>query len=74
MRQGIVKITPMLISEALGFPVDWRIESISMNATEDYVTVIISGEDFPEKENGTIKECQLIVHVKQTSFEVKEIK
>ena len=74
MKKGKVKIAPVLIADALKFPVDWKIKSIQMKEGDSYATAIISGFDFPEvPENGDPVECMLIVHVEQRRFEVKEI-
>jgi len=79
MRKGRIKITNSLIADALGFPNDWEIEDISQS-TDKYGTkyvgesvMLISGADFPETNNrGDAEDCQLIVHEKQRTFEVKK--
>jgi hypothetical protein len=76
MRKGIVKISPQLFMDALGFPPDWEIESMSFRNCDGYITAVIGGSGFPEVTNiegAHIRECRIIVHDKQQTFEVKAI-
>lgn len=78
MRKGFVRITLKLIEDALKFPSDWKIESMS-TVIENGLPIIhsiISGNDFPEESNiegVPIKECRIIVHKEQLTYEVKEL-
>ena len=77
MRKGLVRITPHVIKEALRFPFDWKIESMNTVIKNGHpiIEAIISGKDFPEEpelEGVQIKECELIVHAEQLTYEVKE--
>jgi len=77
MRKGVVKISPILICEALQFPADWKIEGIHMDKFDSYATAVISGPDFPEVLE--IKECKIICHQEpekpaKRSYEVEEVK
>jgi hypothetical protein len=74
MKKGLVKITPQLICSAIGFPPDWKIESILMNENDEYATAVISGSEFPEEENGKTKECVVVCHKESIRFEVQEVK
>lgn len=71
MKMGIVKITPILIKDALGFPADWKIESMRMNFNDNCITAVISGSDFPETAIDEIKECEVVIHKENIRFEVK---
>ncbi|OPY74926.1 MAG: hypothetical protein A4E65_03703 [Syntrophorhabdus sp. PtaU1.Bin153] len=73
MKAGRVKISPDLIVEGLKLPSDWRIESIEMKPGESSATAIISGSDFPEIENGEVKDCRITVHVEYRRHEVEAI-
>jgi len=75
MGIGKVKISPLIIKQALNFPYDWEIEKMFFDQSKNYIDVTISGHDFPElTKEGKIKECQLIIHTKELIYEVKEIK
>lgn len=76
MKKGIVLISPRLIKDILGFPVDWEIESMSFKNCDDNIIAVISGKDFPETtgiEGADIKHCKIIIHEKQRTFEIKEV-
>ncbi len=72
MKKGFVRISPQFIADALHFPIDWNIETMSMQDGDTDIKVLISGSDFPETNGGSIKECEIIVHRKETTLEVKE--
>jgi hypothetical protein len=74
MRQGFVKITPELITEALNFPVGWKIENMTFDQRENIIVALISGADFPESSGCNIKDCHIICHKEAIRFEVEEIK
>jgi len=76
MKKGIVRISPQLFKDALDFPADWEIESMSFKNCDDSIIAVISGSDFPETtgvEGANIKECIILVHEKKRTFEVKEV-
>ncbi len=78
MGKGIVRITNDLIKQALNFPMDWEIESISQafgdygNKRNGESVMLISGDAFPETNNrGDAEDCELIVHQAISTVEVK---
>ena len=75
MRKGRIRITNSLISDALGFPVDWEIEEIIPSGIrEGESLMVVSGSDFPnETELGEIEDVRLIVHKESVKFEVEKI-
>lgn len=79
MRQGRIRMSTKLITDALQFPPDWQIESMSFNKNDPlnpYIDAVISGSDFPETtdiEGAEIKDCQVIIHKENLKFEVKEL-
>lgn len=77
MKKGRIKISTALITDALQFPPDWEIESMSFNSSSDqYISAVISGSDFPETTNiegAEIKNCQIIFHKEAIRIEVKKI-
>jgi len=78
MRKGLVRISPQLIADALNFPPGWKIENMNMvfNFGNPVIETIISGDEFPEEPNiegVPIRECRLIVHKAELTYEVKEI-
>jgi len=79
MKKGRVKITNILIADALGFPRDWVIENISQlfdnygNKLNGESEMLISGSDFPEANNrDDAEDVELIIHEKARTFEVKK--
>mgnify|MGYP001579771844 CR=1 FL=1 len=77
MNAGKVTIDLKLLSDALKFPEDWRIESIEQTNDDffrDTYTLIISGMDFPEvKELIGFPKVQLLCHKQQEiRYKVKE--
>ena len=74
MRKGIVKISAELLVSGLQFPVGWEIEHIHMREGDRVATVIISGAEFPEVQEGSDpKECKIIVHKEHIRFEIEEM-
>lgn len=76
MRQGRIKMSTKFITDALQFPSDWKIESMSFKNCDSFITAVISGSDFPEttkiEGNGT-KNCHITIHRENLRFEVKEL-
>lgn len=81
MGKGNIRITHRLIEQALGFPIDWRIENIEPFIDEfgtkrlGESEMLISGKDFPETNNrGEAENVKLICHKENITFEVKKRK
>lgn len=76
MRQGRIKMSTLFITDALQFPSDWEIESMSFKAGDEFILAVISGKDFPETtdvEGAKIKNCRITIHKENLRFEVKEL-
>lgn len=73
MKKGCIKISINLIEQSLQLPINWHIESMEMEQGERIVKTVISGEDFPEVEDGIIQPCNIIVHKEQIQFEVQPL-
>jgi len=74
MRKGIVRISPTLLVNGFILPNHWHLESIHMNPGDNYAVAVISGNEFPEVvPGGDLKECKVIVHKENITFEIKEI-
>ena len=76
MRQGRIRMSTKFITDALRFPADYEIESMSFKPGDKYILAVISGSDFPETtdiEGTEIKDCQIIIHKESLRFEVKEL-
>lgn len=80
MKKGRVRITNKIIADALGFPPDWEIEVIMpyeqrFDLSSSESEMIVSGSDFPETNNrGEAENCEIIVHEKARTFEIKKKK
>jgi len=70
MRKGMVKISKCLLQNLLNFPPGWRIEEMTCIESDDVITAVISGNDFPEMV--PIKQCEIIFHKEFIRLEVKE--
>ena len=74
MKKGYVRITNIVIHDALKFPVEWVIERIEPGKRLGESLMLVSGPDFPETNNrGEAEEVQIIVHKEAMKFEVKKI-
>ena len=71
MKKGRVRISKQLVQDALGFPVDWNIEEMTLDHQSDIFEAVISGSDFPEAVDEP-KECVIVCHKEAIRFEVKE--
>ena len=76
MRKGRIRMSTQLLTDLLQFPDDWKIESMSFKAGDEYITAVMSGEDFPEEtgiEGANIKNCRIEILKECVRFEVKEV-
>lgn len=70
MNAGKVEISKKLLFDLFQFPILWDI--VDATVKEHTIEFTFTGEEFPEVIDSKIKECFMIIHKENISFEVKE--
>lgn len=73
MKKGKVSLALEFVEHALMFPLGWTIEDIRIDEEfPDRAMVTIAGDDFPEVEDGIVKQVGLQYHKEKVRIEVKK--